>query len=1067
MLTMLLGVVAMAGPARAATLEAADPLLAADGDVPLWTVRARNYEAEIGADGSLRLSSGGKVLVDRTFVSRGNDRVTLGRIAKAGDDAIELREGEVAGRIGDLANADDPFADVPDADAPATPGFRLQFKEDAIDVSPLGVPEGNAKGFFTVVYGLGADAVGLVNLRTGVEDALPTTRFAYYHMFSFYEHIGNCWPDVAVVGANGARCELHGIDGVDLVRNHRQYPQELAGELPNGIAVLPPEEAAKPFTMAVSAATGGNLAAIPPATAVPAHRGSIFPADEPARYTLRFDGPAPAGRYRLEWTKDDHIQRPLGEGSKDFEITADDDVPFEIEVDIASVEEQPGYGYAKAWLFRTDVPSARRYFTFEYGRCRLENPGLLDQPAPSNQNDEMYWFNVLGFRGIRRGDSLSNVWLRHRDPDNFETIRWDNYLAEQREVIDYCERGSIKRHVMILEGLGAQQLENYFKETYGKPMEAMGRPDDTVDLDGDAAPADPDKAWKDKRDEVMARWYGEYGAAAQKIGYLWWEPWNEPDLQMPHERYVDTILKPVYTGMKKGGPDLNILGGSCCGLEKQPWVARLYEMGADSYFDGISFHPYTGLGFQRLYRMNLAGWQALFTDHDDDPAQELFITEGACHRGWGYNDYTYDRFGGRRESHAHTGVHMILQAEACGIPRKNVYVFYAAEHGYNDFFLMRRMGPTPSAVAFQVMNECLRDAPFEKEIPLPGRDRFFQRFRDDGRTVAALYTAGDTVTLHVATDAKEVVLTDCMGARSTLVPEDGKVEVTFDNFPVYLQVAGNESLDPAYDGLMVEPNLALSALGATVVSAPEKESGSPDASAILDGDWTGFIGGCWSEPPEGAGPEGEGIFPDIFEIALPGTSRIGSVTVYHHYGAWDRTLRDFDIEVQVDGGWKNVASVRGNYYAAVTSHRFDPVETGRVRLVVTGVNRCLFETIPWIKEQTALRAIEVRAAPVREAKVFFGDTVLAKPATVDGAVTLPYRIVNATDAEVAGELRFTLPEGVSANPAGVVVPARGETTVDVTFQAQGGGVKTILAGFHDASGDLVSSDIEPRWIDVK
>lgn len=989
-----------------------------------FEVRMENYSAQVSADGSLSVRSGEDVLVKSLWVLCNTDRLAMRATSEAGDRTVVIREEKAP------------------ADGKA-PGLKLTFREGAIDVVPLGVPKLDAKGNtpFAAYFGLGDDAVGVSNIVLNVEDALPTTRFAEGHIFSFYEHVGNCWPDVAILGADGATLTLRGITGVRPVRDFHIFPQELDAATPKGVAVMP-LAAERPFTIEIAAAPSGARprAAVPACTVKPLHSYALYPVREPARFSLKFPPDAPVGKYRLEWTMVDHVQRPLGTGSAVFEL-GKGDAPNEALVDIVPADADPGYVYAQAWLSRVGEPSARRYLTFEFGRCKFERD-ILDRRPPWDVNGEVYLMNLLGFRGLRLYASISGVWLDHKDPNDPERIDWEAWKAKWREILAYCEKGTVKCIMMLMEGPGKDQMDAFFKEKYG--------------------------AATDKRDAVLARWYREFGAAAQEVGLLWWEPWNEPDIQMPHEKYINEILKPIYDDFKAGGPKINFLGGSCCGLDKAPWVSRLYELDENGrHFDGISFHPYTGVGFQRIYRMYLAQWQRLYPDHNDDPAQGVFITEGANHRGWGFNDFAYDCLRGRRESHAHTGLHMMLHAEAFGIPRQRFYVFYACQHGYNDFYLVRFESPTPSAIAFQVMNAALGEAKFEKEVPLPGHDHYFQRFRGDDRTVAALFTAGDTIKVRVATDAACLTLTDCMGVARALKPVDGVVEVSVDNFPVFLSAPVGARLDPVYDGLQVRRNLALNAIGAKASAAVAKDPGSPEIGAILAGDWTGYINGCWNESPEGAGPDGSGVFPDTFEITLPsGSPPIGSVTVYHNYGAWERTLRDYDVDVFTDGKWRTVASLRGNFYAEVTTHDFAPVTAERVRIVVTGVNRCTFGTVDWIKAQTSLRAVEVHAAAERPARAFFADGVLASPvADKDGKAELEYRLVNATGSEVSGELRFMLPGGMSASPVAVSIPANGETTVRAVLSVGGkGACGTVVAALYDAEGRMISSDVDVRTV---
>ena len=1034
--------------AHAVTIEKGDAFLA--DETRFCDVSAGAYTAGISTDGSLEIKSGESILIDGLWVFNGRKRVAFGDISRAGDDTVIVREGAVKDALDELDGEGGIQPEAADETASKVPGLKIKFRDGAIDFTPLGPKgkDGKTEFPYSVYFGIGADSVGASNVVLGIEEALPARRFAEIHRFSFYGHIGNCWPDIALVAADGAKCTVHASNGIDAATkavNGYILAATSRKEIPSGVVGYLSESLKDTFTFDIAkAAEGGvRLAPVPMCRATPAHAYGLFPIDEPARFTLAFDAPVQAAKYRLEWTMVDHVQRPLGEGSAEFEVEASDK-PVEVPVDIVSADAQPGYVYARAWLSRADTPSVRRYMTFEFGRCRFESD-LLDVRPKWDVNNDVYAMNILGFRGIRMQSRLSGVWKKFKDKDDQEKIDWDAFKAYWKEYLDYCARGTVKHTSMLMEGGNDADFDKYFKATYG--------------TDGD------DKAWQEKRDETVARWYREYGAAVQELGLLCWEPINEPDLRLSSEQYMDGHLKPIYENFKAGGPNINFMGGSCCGLGKQPWVSHLYDIGADKYFDGISFHPYTGVGFLRVYRMNLMQWWKIFDDHGDDPSQGIFMTEAAGHRGWGYNDYAYDRFNARRESQAHFGLHMYLNAEACGIPREHVHVFYGCEHGYNDFFLLRRGSPTPSAIAFQVMNECLGDSKFRKEIPLPGHEHYFQLYGGDGRTVAALFTGGDRIGLDVATDADEVELTDCMGVRSILKPADGRVKVSFDNFPIFLRVPEGASLSPSCGKLEVAPNVALAALGAKIGTDCEPAPKCPDVSVLIDGDWSGFAGGSWTEAKEGSG-----AFPDNFDITLPKPCAVGSVTVYHMYGAWQRTLRDYDVQVYSDGEWKTVASLRGNYYAEATSHAFEPVTTDRVRVSVLGVNRCLFGgNISWVLEQTSLRGIEVHAVEGRKAAAFFADPELDKPKVKSGEpFELVYRLVSATGGDVSGTLRMALPDGWTAEEVPVSIAAGGETTVKVSITPGGGdGNATVVAGLYDSDGNLVSSDFDARVVEIR
>lgn len=77
----------------------------------------------------------------------------------------------------------------------------------------------------------------------------------------------------------------------------------------------------------------------------------------------------------------------------------------------------------------------------------------------------------------------------------------------------------------------------------------------------------------------------------------------------------------------------------------------------------------------------------------------------------------------------------------------------------------------------------------------------------------------------------------------------------------------------------------------------------------------------------------EGASPDWLEIQLPQPQTLGRVEVY----PFQQSLRDYAVQVWVDGQWREVAKVAGQSTDHLT-HTFAPVTTDRVRLFVTATN---------------------------------------------------------------------------------------------------------------------------------
>lgn len=84
-----------------------------------------------------------------------------------------------------------------------------------------------------------------------------------------------------------------------------------------------------------------------------------------------------------------------------------------------------------------------------------------------------------------------------------------------------------------------------------------------------------------------------------------------------------------------------------------------------------------------------------------------------------------------------------------------------------------------------------------------------------------------------------------------------------------------------------------------------------------------------------------GEFPDHYGVILDRALPVGRVEVHtldsEQYPASEMGIRDFDVEVRVDGQWRAVASVRSNETGQV-SLRFPPVTGDRVRVVVLDSN---------------------------------------------------------------------------------------------------------------------------------
>ena len=753
----------------------------AEGPIPAITVRAPSYSADVFPNGRFRLYAGKVTLIRNLWLDLEGKPFILTDLRQLGPNEIALCEGlplKEKKLLGDEAEPEDDgmalAVPTPVQEAPNLPSIVLKFSEDGFEIGFTGLkvyratqPESlpaayNCRGSF------GDDAIGVRNLRTGFVDALPSQHICWRHVFSAGGWYGPYWPDVEATYSNGHRVEIRGATGVSHGRIDQTAPRATNPESPDP-GRHSPDRALRGYWALYALSKDSRItfaihSAGKPVTVAPAPYYTVscdkpknfFQEEEPVLFDLRFaEQYLVPGKWQLSWTLEDHCQRSVGEGQR--EITIKEGQAPQLAVDLAP--KQMGYLRARIRMSQADgARSAVRTHEVAFARVRLEPAAEPFLPKSSGEGGEMEWSNVLGLRGVRLCLSLGDIWAQHQTPEG--NVDWERWTADFGGFMKTARKGTLKGFFCLLE-LSSKNMDKEFKGLYPDPEERQIR-----------------------KHEAQLKWLGEWAREAKNCGLDIWEPINEPNLGMSPEGYLESILKVQYPVVKAANPQANFLGGSICGLDNYGWVRRLFELGGQKYFDGISFHPYTGLGFQEMYRAELDKWWQILRDHQAED-RGLRMAESAWHRGWSVNEFMVHHFNSVRESQARNAVLMLLNAEAMAIPRERVYVFYLHEHGYNEFFLLGYREPTTAAISLQVMNECLRDAKFVKEVPLPGRGHHFQLYRDETRTVAVAMTDDEPADLDLTTDAPEVVVTDMMGNRETIKPDGGKLRITMSGDPWY------------------------------------------------------------------------------------------------------------------------------------------------------------------------------------------------------------------------------------------------------------------------------------------
>jgi len=1027
-------------------------------DQPVFQVRAGTYQAEVYANGRVRVLAAGTELFRRIMLAQdhGREPLVTGNIHRTAPDTLTLRQGET----------------LPEEDKslPKLPGYALVFSNDTITIKAVDIPKQQpvqrgkdqkqpAALELDGVFGDGATAV--TNLFFQGEDALPAAYLSSYHMFAFGGRYGHYWPDIGVTFTNGNVVEIHDIGGVGCyIPEGKEPPCMEAMQAPRGYWKRYELKTDMEVKLVIHAPVSAAARQPAPVTfCEPTKARGMFDENERCVFNLRVPkGYALPGEWTVAWTLEDHEQQPAGTGHTTIRIPDNPEFPLRLPVDITPAT----MGFFRAHVVISRPGSAARTHDFNFARCRFEHPELRELDGQRDVDGEFLWANILGERGYRGTPSLEEHWNKYfrEETGKFDAAAYETALGNWLKI-----NRTVRTFFFFTDAHGGPKSAAWLKTHY---------PDE----------AERQAAWsKIKRDYLETL----VGTAA-KFGIKNFEPINEPNLGMKPAAYVKDLLEFEYPIVKAVNPQANFLGGSICGLPIPGFMRQVYELGGGTNFNGLSFHPYTGLGFQEAYRAGLAEWWQLVREFHGDPAAGLWMTECCWHRGWGFGDYEYDKSCGRRQSQARNAALMLLNAEALGIPRDRLYIFYHVEHGYNDMYLMKRQEPFAAAVALQVLDENLRDARFEREFPLPGKGHYFQVYRDDTRTVAVVFTGSERHDIPVTTDAGSVELTDMLGNRQHVVPANGRLILPASGDPLYVVAAAGKHFEPDYDGLPVEPNLALATLGATasassVYTTPDKKrkptTFDVPVTAALSGDWSGyssvspFDGGRlgWRESETDYNQ-----FPNWFEVKLPAPQPVASVRVYGDYGAWEHTLRDWDIQVFVAGDWKTVGQVRSNYNNWVHEHRFAPVTTDRVRVMIYDTNFAHNpKNIPgsnWTHRESCLRAIDVLGAAPGKAAAFFVRDLPRKHTKEAGATTeLSYTIHNIEPHQLTARFRAIAPVGVKAEPAeqDVTVPAQSEITVRLTATLAANvtpGIYTVLGGLY-RDGQLICPDYEARVLTVK
>ncbi|MCE9608127.1 MAG: hypothetical protein K8U03_24845 [Planctomycetia bacterium] len=538
----------------------------------------------------------------------------------------------------------------------------------------------------------------------------------------------------------------------------------------------------------------------------------------------------------------------------------------------------------------------------------------------------------------------------------------------------------------------------------------------------------------------------------------YWEVMNEPNFSMSAEDYA-TLLKNSYAVIKSADPEALVLGPSHCGISL-PWIEIFLKAGGGKYLDIVSIHDYEGHESVDATHWRWKYWalRELLAKYGigDKP---VWQTERAISASRGGN------FTGLVQAER-TTLHRSL-LESLGVPPKFNNHYYLNEGGYNTVpsYVWSRSGPYPAALALRTRS-AMTEAPGQSYVgPVD--------FGPSGNSLVLglRYVAGDTETIVLqtlgaaslpveftaaGTDALELV--DPFGNVGQVSVVGGKVVVEAAQLPVYLRAKKERSITAvpldfgrnialraqvAYSSTSSN-GLALLNNGIVETYNAGHPHGGTDGKKIWQGDW----------PSEGN---------PTLELALPTPRRVNTAVV-HGVQADNNfcALLDYDLQAEVAGQWKTLAEVRtpltptdtavhgqnnGNSWydgGHLFVHRFEPVETSKLRLVVLRATQGFApdDAATTILRQTWGGKGMPMKVMVREVELYgpAGDVQVAAsispadPQSAPAPRKLQVSIHNHLAKPLAAQLRIGVPEGWKPVPEtlfGIAAGAKFETMLEV------------------------------------
>ena len=292
--------------------------------------------------------------------------------------------------------------------------------------------------------------------------------------------------------------------------------------------------------------------------------------------------------------------------------------------------------------------------------------------------------------------------------------------------------------------------------------------------------------------------YGRYGKALLRqwpgqISAL--EIWNEyngswckgPAAENRPKSYA-ALLKGAYRAIKDERPDVRVLGCAPV-LIPLPYLEGIFKEGGLDFMDAVVIHPYRAApeGVEK----EVASLEEMIRRYSGGRDVPIWVTETGRHDT---GEYEWKKNAGTYEKGRHYVSVYLARQYALLLTRNVERIYWYLCRDYQNFVTMGllrniddpigRYAVAPAYVTYATLIRQLHGA------------RFVER-SDSGHTVYLLrFSSGESdvwvcwslqpKTVCFSTDGP-AVMTDTVGASTTLTPFNGQIAVTLDEHPVYLR----------------------------------------------------------------------------------------------------------------------------------------------------------------------------------------------------------------------------------------------------------------------------------------